>query len=708
MSLLRRLKAKIHRRTSKIGNSRGNNRSALEFCPWNGEGAEEWAGRVFGDEPRLCEICSRLLIQEVLPNYLGRFKAKIMNPGVAEDAYSPFRFGDQVPEPRPYTTLKRLREAAEGHCAFCSLLLWSISDGVSVTISYHAGVHHDFDDGGYVVSLLTDHQYIRIHVEDFMAGMISLYAFDLLLAPSHLPLRQSPVAMDDEESSMVMKSWIQACRSDHSECHRPDDYLPTRILDISGTGDIRLRITNPGSEPQSEYVALSYCWGTTRTLKTELGNILAHQNGIRLADLPKTIRDAVELSRTLGFRCLWVDALCIIQDSSDDWASESGRMADVFGRAFMTLCASGSNGADVGMFPPRRLERRTYLRMPITFESESTVAVLGPKYDAADRFHEPISQRAWTLQEQLLARRVLTVGTDALSWRCRHAFLRTGPLVPYQGSGLSRRGAPVEYGVVRYDDKDWETIVQSYNGRHLTNLQDKLPALAGVARVFSDRWRKTGLNVTYLAGLWEHSLISHLLWTTWGTRTYHYGVEDQVPYVAPSWSWASSTGEINCSPADFSTVHVEILDCTTQPSGPDVFGRVSSGKLVLRGPATKARLRPGRHKNQQGTLVKTFEDVSSNQSSHWLRGTELTADVRADVLIPENWSDSEECVCILVGEDTNKTTSGETTKRYRGLVLGRIHDGKYSGCFQRIGVWETSSYLDLWRSCCETPTLTIV
>lgn len=35
-------------------------------------------------------------------------------------------------------------------------------------------------------------------------------------------------------------------------------------------------------------------------------------------DLPKTGQDAVFIVRKLGFRYLWVDSLCIIQDDEDD------------------------------------------------------------------------------------------------------------------------------------------------------------------------------------------------------------------------------------------------------------------------------------------------------------------------------------------------------------------------------------------------------
>jgi hypothetical protein len=56
---------------------------------------------------------------------------------------------------------------------------------------------------------------------------------------------------------------------------------------------------------RTNYIALSYVWGQVSQggvpVNTELGS------------LPQTIEDAISVTKSLGKRYLWVDALCIDQ-----------------------------------------------------------------------------------------------------------------------------------------------------------------------------------------------------------------------------------------------------------------------------------------------------------------------------------------------------------------------------------------------------------
>lgn len=40
--------------------------------------------------------------------------------------------------------------------------------------------------------------------------------------------------------------------------------------------------------------------------------------GVAVNDLAHTIQDAIRVTQSLGFSYIWIDALCIIQDSQDD------------------------------------------------------------------------------------------------------------------------------------------------------------------------------------------------------------------------------------------------------------------------------------------------------------------------------------------------------------------------------------------------------
>ena len=106
------------------------------------------------------------------------------------------------------------------------------------------------------------------------------------------------------------------------------------------------------------------------------------------------MRGANSITRGLGIRYLWVDTLCIIQDSEEDWEAELGKMADVYGGAFLTL--SAAYGADVhaGLPRPLDIEKR---KLPLQ--------------------NDPLYSRAWALQERMLSPRILIFGSDQMYWK---------------------------------------------------------------------------------------------------------------------------------------------------------------------------------------------------------------------------------------------------------------------------------------------------
>ncbi|KAF2811249.1 uncharacterized protein BDZ99DRAFT_349823, partial [Mytilinidion resinicola] len=49
-----------------------------------------------------------------------------------------------------------------------------------------------------------------------------------------------------------------------------------------------------------------------------------------IEELLQTALDAAQICKTLDIQYLWVDALCIVQDSSSDWFYKSCRACDVY------------------------------------------------------------------------------------------------------------------------------------------------------------------------------------------------------------------------------------------------------------------------------------------------------------------------------------------------------------------------------------------
>jgi hypothetical protein len=74
---------------------------------------------------------------------------------------------------------------------------------------------------------------------------------------------------------------------------------------------------------------------------------------INVDRLPKTVSDAITVTKGLGYQYLWVDSLCIIQNSKADWEAESVKMGQIYRNSVCTICASSADTADVGFLTPR-------------------------------------------------------------------------------------------------------------------------------------------------------------------------------------------------------------------------------------------------------------------------------------------------------------------------------------------------------------------
>jgi hypothetical protein len=79
------------------------------------------------------------------------------------------------------------------------------------------------------------------------------------------------------------------------------------------------------------YVSLSHCWGdSVYPAKTTSQTLDQNRKSIPWSTLPKTFQDAIFFTRWLRIRYLWIDSLCIIQDSREDWLEESVKMMHIY------------------------------------------------------------------------------------------------------------------------------------------------------------------------------------------------------------------------------------------------------------------------------------------------------------------------------------------------------------------------------------------
>ena len=120
----------------------------------------------------------------------------------------------------------------------------------------------------------------------------------------------------------LVKFWLQTCRRSHGRCtwnQSQARHRPTRLIDVSkfSTGGV-ISIINTHVSTMNCYLALSHCWGQTKTVMLTSQNERALYKGIQFAELPEAYKDAILITERLGYNYLWIDSLCIFQDSPDD------------------------------------------------------------------------------------------------------------------------------------------------------------------------------------------------------------------------------------------------------------------------------------------------------------------------------------------------------------------------------------------------------
>lgn len=115
----------------------------------------------------------------------------------------------------------------------------------------------------------------------------------------------------------------------------------------------RPRLISP-TKDHGEYLALSYVWGNSEQAhQTTTSNVSAYERGINPRMLPQTLRDAIRVTHMLGFRSLWVDSLCILQDSPQDKAQEISGMHHIYRNAQLTIMAAGAQSVEAGFLCKR-------------------------------------------------------------------------------------------------------------------------------------------------------------------------------------------------------------------------------------------------------------------------------------------------------------------------------------------------------------------
>ena len=296
---------------------------------------------------QLCSLCSEFYDDVVR----FRFKAPQQYPDSSRwtrDAFASMMltWGDSF---RHHDGLASLEASANAGCALCSMFhhdLASFEDSNSssiddlgpVLLHPFRGVVARLSNSTRTREQSTSYEFCQrpsrlpgLSREDlkFWKGGSDPYNLGLYLSPAYA----SHAIPRDGTSDDVFDTalwWMKKCADEHDECGRIRSPLPTRVVDVSSSANadvVTLHIS--AADDYTDYAVLSHCWGGNIPFKTTKATLPDRVAGMKMDQLPKNFRDAVTVTRRLGLRYIWIDALCIVQDDEDDWKTEAAKMAAI-------------------------------------------------------------------------------------------------------------------------------------------------------------------------------------------------------------------------------------------------------------------------------------------------------------------------------------------------------------------------------------------
>ena len=346
-----------------------------------------------------------------------------------------------------------------------------------------------------------------------------------------------------------IKRWKTECLTSHGyQCENPMKIWTTKPAWLV---DVELECIVPGTS-ESTFVALSYTYGNHLGLSVdvELSARLQQPYAFRAPDiselLPPLFRHAMFLTKALGERYLWADALCIVHGDSAELTRQLNMMSSIYASAVLTIIAADGDANDgivglEGASNPRALDQRI-----IQF-GERKIAVRDSHYFSLVGGPQPYFSRAWTFQEHKIAKRKLFFLGRQAHWECQHQQfheeLASGAEVDtYIEPRLveSLAGFPVLSSI--------GNIICSYNECNLRYPEDALPGIIGLLSVMS-----RSFDGGFLYGIPEMFFDRALAWRPyWPHTEIQRRIQSDRPELArlphshlPSWSWIGWKGMVD-------------------------------------------------------------------------------------------------------------------------------------------------------------------
>ncbi|KAK4176837.1 putative HET domain-containing protein [Triangularia setosa] len=470
--------------------------------------------------------------------------------------HSGSRPSDTIPPHHP--TVDELLRSIQGGCRLCLLIHETLSLPTDGSLPDKSGL-------GFIsrlrVSSEKNEGYLSFmsHVprDDSIVDLMKAY-----LSPN-TDKTDSPISLD------FARTWHRTCKESHDHCSNRMVRDPIKNASLKIKAPFRLvdiideKIEEIPDETR-EYVALSYTWGDMSkegkkpqkpTLKENieqrkytqgLASVLGSET------LPAVYKDTIQIAKRLGYRYVWVDVWCNVQDDNVDLEAQITNMGYIFQNADLTIGAGAGRANTSSLFSNQQASTQPFL-INTTIDGEKRPVIVSRQLDEVPSI---LDTRLWVFQEQLLSRRTVEFGLTYTTWRCSHEtavslpismtqLVDNGDALEINSSTRKLRAWIREASALSNDTRPkfdhefaaaWYSAARNYTKRSWSVREDQIPALVGVTSVIA---RQTGWQ--HLGGLWREDMPHGLAWyrNREPAREDVLSNKEHEPDCAPSWSWAA-------------------------------------------------------------------------------------------------------------------------------------------------------------------------
>lgn len=232
----------------------------------------------------------------------------------------------------------------------------------------------------------------------------------------------------------LIRRWLEECQGEH------DHGIGRAELQAQLRATGRFRVIDVMEsclvDPHDtiDYIALSYVWGDALRERqaaypsswwmnlfegVESDQLTKHQRRLRFENLPATIQDACELVKSIGWKYLWVDLLCICQDSPTEKESLVKQMHLLYEGASLTLVAAGGKSANCRLHGLHR-NTRSPERVSVIPTEHGEIRLVMAKPALSDILSSTDwITRGWTFQEDILSSCCLYFTSNEIFYSCQ-------------------------------------------------------------------------------------------------------------------------------------------------------------------------------------------------------------------------------------------------------------------------------------------------